>query len=115
MIADAYEAFLYDLDGVLYRGADPVPGAAESLTRLRSLGKGIAFVTNNSPYPAGSWLRRLATPTPAGRDVASRQPPCCRPRDPQGVRGISGSRRRVVGGRSGGRGELDAVDAVVVG
>jgi len=48
MIADGYEAFLFDLDGVLYRGADPVPGAAEALARLRSLDKGIAFVTNNS-------------------------------------------------------------------
>ena len=32
MIADGYEAFLFDLDGVLYRGGDPVPGAAESLS-----------------------------------------------------------------------------------
>ena len=48
MIADDYEAFLFDLDGVLYRGDDPVPHAAEALGRLRSLGKGIAFVTNNS-------------------------------------------------------------------
>jgi glycerol 3-phosphatase-2 len=48
MIAQRYDAFLFDLDGVLYRGADPVDGAAETLSRLRDLGKGIAFVTNNS-------------------------------------------------------------------
>ena len=48
MIADAYEAFLFDLDGVLYRGAVPVPEAARSVARLRSLGKRIVFVTNNS-------------------------------------------------------------------
>jgi glycerol-1-phosphatase len=48
MIADGYDAFLFDLDGVLYRGRDPVPGAADVLARLRILGKGIAFVTNNS-------------------------------------------------------------------
>lgn len=48
MIADSYDAFLFDLDGVLYRGADPVPHAAESLARLRSLGRRVAFVTNNS-------------------------------------------------------------------
>lgn len=48
MIVDRYDAFLFDLDGVLYRGTQPVPAAAEALTRLRTLDKGIAFVTNNS-------------------------------------------------------------------
>jgi glycerol 3-phosphatase-2 len=48
MIADAYDTILFDLDGVLYRGAEPVPGAAETVAALRSLGKRIAFVTNNS-------------------------------------------------------------------
>ena len=69
MIADAYEAFLFDLDGVLYRGADPVPGAAESLTRLRSLGKGIAFVTNNSgrtPERVAERLRSVGVDADAG-------------------------------------------------
>ncbi|MGZ8631236.1 MAG: HAD-IIA family hydrolase [Actinomycetota bacterium] len=48
MIAERYDAFLFDLDGVLYRGSEPVPGAADALVRLRSLGKRVAFVTNNS-------------------------------------------------------------------
>jgi HAD superfamily hydrolase (TIGR01450 family) len=48
MIADAYDTILFDLDGVLYRGADAVPGAAGTVAALRSLGKRIAFVTNNS-------------------------------------------------------------------
>jgi glycerol 3-phosphatase-2 len=48
MIADRYDAFLFDLDGVLYRGADPVPGAAETVAKLRSMDKRVAFVTNNS-------------------------------------------------------------------
>jgi glycerol 3-phosphatase-2 len=46
--ADRYDAFLFDLDGVLYRGGEPIPGAADAVARLRRLGKGIAFVTNNS-------------------------------------------------------------------
>jgi glycerol-1-phosphatase len=46
--ADAYDAFLFDLDGVLYRGSEVVPGAAEALARLRAAGKRLAFVTNNS-------------------------------------------------------------------
>jgi len=48
MIADRYDAFLFDLDGVLYRGAEPIDGAAETLATLRGLGKGLAFLTNNS-------------------------------------------------------------------
>jgi len=47
MIADRYDAFLFDLDGVLYRGAEPIDGAAETLATLRGLGKGLAFLTNN--------------------------------------------------------------------
>lgn len=65
MIADRYDAFLFDLDGVLYRGADPVPAAAGSLARLRSMGKRIAFVTNNSgrtPEAVAARLRSVGVP-----------------------------------------------------
>ena len=48
MLADRFDAFLFDLDGVLYRGDEAVPGAPETVAALRELGKGIAFVTNNS-------------------------------------------------------------------
>src|SRR5213080_1903136 len=48
MIADRYDAFLFDLDGVLYRGAEPIEGAARTVAALRNLGKGLAFMTNNS-------------------------------------------------------------------
>jgi glycerol-1-phosphatase len=47
-LADAYDAFLFDLDGVLYRGPEVVPGAPEAIARLRASGKRVAFVTNNS-------------------------------------------------------------------
>ncbi|MFM7718964.1 MAG: HAD-IIA family hydrolase [Actinomycetota bacterium] len=47
-IVDAYDAVLLDLDGVLYRGDAPVPGAAETVAALRARGIGIAFVTNNA-------------------------------------------------------------------
>ena len=59
MIVERYDAFLFDLDGVLYRGASPVPHAAESLARLRALGKGVAFVTNNSGRPPAEVAERL--------------------------------------------------------
>jgi HAD superfamily hydrolase (TIGR01457 family) len=59
MIVERYDAFLFDLDGVLYRGASPVPHAADSLARLRTLGKGLAFVTNNSGRAPARVAERL--------------------------------------------------------
>jgi len=47
-IADAYDCFLLDLDGVLFRLDEPVSGAAETLHTLRRAGKRLSFVTNNS-------------------------------------------------------------------
>src|SRR5437867_3531674 len=59
MIADRYDAFLFDLDGVLYRGVEKIEGAAEALATLRSLGKGVAFVTNNSSRTPEAIARHL--------------------------------------------------------
>ena len=39
---------LVDLDGVVYRGRDPVPGMAEVLQRRAAAGARIIYVTNNS-------------------------------------------------------------------
>ncbi len=47
-LADRYDAFLLDLDGVLYRGDSPVEHAAGAVARLRAVGRTTVFVTNNS-------------------------------------------------------------------
>jgi HAD superfamily hydrolase (TIGR01457 family) len=60
MIADGYDAFLFDLDGVLYRGDEPISGAAEAVERLRRTGKRVAFVTNNSSRTPASVAAMLA-------------------------------------------------------
>jgi len=61
MIADAYDAFLFDLDGVLYRGDRPIPGAADVVAALRRAGKRIAFVTNNSARTPEAVLEHLGS------------------------------------------------------
>ena len=61
MIADAYDAFLLDLDGVLYRGDSPIPEAPETVEALRSLGKRLAFVTNNSSRTPEAVVAHLAS------------------------------------------------------
>ncbi|QLG27294.1 HAD-IIA family hydrolase [Halorarum halophilum] len=48
MLADRYDAFLFDLDGVVVVGDRPVTGAVETLERLRDRGAQVRFVTNNS-------------------------------------------------------------------
>jgi len=37
-----------DLDGVLWRGKEPIPGSADAVAALRDAGHRVAFLTNNS-------------------------------------------------------------------
>ena len=49
-----------DLDGVLWRGDDPIPGSAEAVARLRDAGHRVVFLTNNSNKPVEAYLAKLA-------------------------------------------------------
>ena len=60
-IVDSYDAVLLDLDGVLHRGARPIPGAAESVVALRSRGARPVFVTNNASRTPGQVVAHLAS------------------------------------------------------
>jgi HAD superfamily hydrolase (TIGR01450 family) len=51
---------LVDLDGVLYRGADPVPGVAAVLAKRAAAGDAVVYVTNNSMHYRADYVRRLA-------------------------------------------------------
>lgn len=42
------EAFIFDCDGVIWRGETLIEGVPETLDMLRSMGKKLIFVTNNS-------------------------------------------------------------------
>ena len=46
-LADSYDAFLCDLDGVIWLGHEFLPGAVETIVELNSQGKKVCFVTNN--------------------------------------------------------------------
>lgn len=61
-LADPYDPILFDLDGVLFRGPEVVPGGPETLAALRADGHRLAFVTNNSartPEVVAEMLRGL--------------------------------------------------------
>jgi 4-nitrophenyl phosphatase len=45
---DSFDTFLLDCDGVLWRGSTLLPRTKEVLQQLRSMGKRLLFVTNNS-------------------------------------------------------------------
>jgi glycerol-1-phosphatase len=61
MLAERYDSFLLDLDGVLYIGAEPVPHAADSVAELRRIGKRLAFVTNNCSRTGAEVVEHLAS------------------------------------------------------
>jgi glycerol-1-phosphatase len=58
-LADEFDGFLVDLDGVVWVGQEFVPGAIEALTALLGAGKEIVFVTNNSVKKPSAYADRL--------------------------------------------------------
>lgn len=52
-------ALLLDIDGVLYVGDEPLPGAIESLDRLRDLVGGMRVVTNTTSKSRGAVVEHL--------------------------------------------------------
>ncbi|MEO8510092.1 MAG: HAD-IIA family hydrolase [Chloroflexota bacterium] len=51
---------IFDLDGVIYRGGVPVPGAVDLVARLHASGIGVRFATNNSLATRADYVRTLA-------------------------------------------------------
>ena len=51
---------LVDLDGVVYRGADPVPGVAAVLKGRADQGDDVIYVTNNSMHYRTDYVTRLS-------------------------------------------------------
>lgn len=58
-LADDFDGFLIDLDGVVWIGREPVPGSVETLRALLEAGKRIAFVTNNPGRLPQAYAERL--------------------------------------------------------
>jgi HAD superfamily hydrolase (TIGR01450 family) len=65
---------LVDLDGVVYRGADPVPGVAALLAARAAAGDDVVYVTNNSMHYRADYVTRLTdlgAPVSADRIVSA--------------------------------------------
>lgn len=48
---EPYRGVVCDLDGVVYRGAEAIPGAADTVNRLTRAGVPVVFATNNASRP----------------------------------------------------------------
>ena len=49
-----------DLDGVVWRGTEPIAGSVAAVTALRDAGFRVGFVSNNSSQPIGEVVDKLA-------------------------------------------------------
>src|SRR5262249_51162988 len=56
----AAKAFVFDMDGVLYRGDEPLPGVNDLLNALTLRDKGYMLATNNSMATPADYVRKLA-------------------------------------------------------
>jgi HAD superfamily hydrolase (TIGR01450 family) len=54
-----YEQVILDLDGCVWVGPEPVPGAADAIVTLRDAGKRVAFVTNDPRHAGEEVVRKL--------------------------------------------------------
>ncbi len=76
MLAEDYDVALFDLDGVLYSGTDPIPHAADAVADIRRHGMRTVFVTNNasrSPQQVADLLDRVGIPARPGEVATSAQ------------------------------------------
>jgi HAD superfamily hydrolase (TIGR01450 family) len=55
-----FDALVCDLDGVVYRGSEPIPGAADAINALKREGVRVVFSTNNSRPTVAQYVARLA-------------------------------------------------------
>ncbi|MBN2983907.1 HAD-IIA family hydrolase [Cohnella algarum] len=70
------KALLFDLDGTLYKGDTPIPGADRLIAKMEEIGLPCWFVTNNStrtPAQVADHLNKMGIPASAGQVVTSAQ------------------------------------------
>lgn len=89
---------LVDLDGVVYRGAAPVPGVADVLAARAAVGDSVVYVTNNSMHYRADYVTRLGemgAPVTPDRVVSSARATALY------LAGLDGVRRVLVVGAGG--------------
>lgn len=54
-----FGGFMIDMDGTVYKGGDPIPGAREFISYLKGRGIPFVFLTNNSSHARRFYLEKL--------------------------------------------------------
>jgi len=54
-----YPLYIFDLDGTVYRGDEPIPQAVETVRTLKGEGSGVRYLTNNSSQTREFFLAKL--------------------------------------------------------
>ena len=68
------QGYIFDLDGTIYLGDEPLPGAVALIAQLRAAAKGVLFVSNKPLEPRAAYaakLTRLGMPTSANQVITS--------------------------------------------
>ncbi|XP_020103484.1 phosphoglycolate phosphatase 2 isoform X2 [Ananas comosus] len=60
-LVDSVDAFLFDCDGVIWKGDKLIERVPEALRTLRSMGKKLFFVTNNSTKSRKQYTKKFST------------------------------------------------------
>jgi HAD superfamily hydrolase (TIGR01450 family) len=97
-LAAGFRGVVFDLDGVLYLGEEPIAAAPAAIDQVRGLGVRVAFVTNNSFRPpdlVAEKLNRLGVKAAEGEVLTSAQAAV---RLLGGRDGLAGTKVLVVGG-----------------
>jgi glycerol 3-phosphatase-2 len=58
-LVEVYDTAMFDLDGVVYLGGEPVAGSSDHVARAAEAGMTLAFVTNNASRPPAEVAERL--------------------------------------------------------
>jgi len=58
-LLDNVDVFIFDCDGVIWRGDSLIPGIPDTLEKLRKLGKKMFFVTNNSTKSRAGYKKKF--------------------------------------------------------
>jgi phosphoglycolate/pyridoxal phosphate phosphatase family enzyme len=54
-----YKLAIFDLDGTLYRGEEPIPYAVDAVNSMRNRGLQVAYLTNNSSQTKEFYVQKL--------------------------------------------------------
>jgi 4-nitrophenyl phosphatase len=60
-VDEVHGIWVIDLDGVVWRGDQVLPGAPQAIERLRSMGREVLFVTNNALLTIDEYVRKLGS------------------------------------------------------